>query len=79
MSQERTASEEFEAILERFSGTIRASVLRFGLEAKGVDPEDVLQEIRMKVWKGLIGEKKIRLGKKIPPSCRKWRCHSCRW
>lgn len=60
MSQERTASEEFEAILERFSGTIRASVLRFGLDAKGVDPEDVLQEIRMKVWKGLIGEKKIR-------------------
>jgi RNA polymerase sigma factor (sigma-70 family) len=60
MSQERAPSEEFEAILEKFSGSIKASVLRFGLAERGVDPDDVLQEIRIKVWKGVRSEKKIR-------------------
>jgi RNA polymerase sigma factor (sigma-70 family) len=59
MNPESTASEEFEAILEKFSGSIRASVLRFGLDQRGVDPEDILQEIRIKVWKGVLSEKKI--------------------
>ena len=59
MSSESPSSAEFEAILEKFSGAIRASVLRFGLDRRGLDPEDIIQEIRIKVWKGVVSEKKI--------------------
>jgi RNA polymerase sigma-70 factor (ECF subfamily) len=57
---EKAATVEFEAILARFSSSIKSSVLKFGLDKRGVDPEDVLQEIRMKVWKRTLSEKKIR-------------------
>jgi RNA polymerase sigma factor (sigma-70 family) len=60
MSQERTVSEEFKAILDKFSGSIKASVLRYGLADRGIDPDDVLQEIRIKVWRSVQSEKKIR-------------------
>jgi RNA polymerase sigma factor (sigma-70 family) len=60
MTPEKLATVEFEAIMARFSRSIQSSVLKFGLDRRGVDPEDVLQEIRMKVWKKILSEKKIR-------------------
>jgi RNA polymerase sigma factor (sigma-70 family) len=60
MRPDRGTSEELEAILERFSASIRASIMKFGLEEKGIDPEDVLQDIRLKIIKKIFSAKKIR-------------------
>lgn len=60
MRQDRGTPEELEAILERFSASIRASILKFGLEQKGIDPEDVYQDIRLKIVKKILSAKKIR-------------------
>ena len=59
MSPESPVSDELERILAEFHGSIKSSVLKFGLAERGVDAEDILQEIRVKVWKGLVREKKI--------------------
>jgi RNA polymerase sigma factor (sigma-70 family) len=48
---------DFELALERFSGFIRAHILRFGLDRRGVDPEDVIQDIKLKLWKKYLCEK----------------------
>ncbi len=60
MSRDRERSEEFERLLEEFSYSIRRSLEKFGLERRGIDPEDVLQEIRLRLWKKFASEKKIR-------------------
>jgi RNA polymerase sigma-70 factor (ECF subfamily) len=60
MATEKSATAEFVAILARFSQSIQSSIIKFGLDRRGVDPEDVLQEIRLKVWKKILSEKKIR-------------------
>jgi len=51
--------EEFDLILRRFSNAIRAQVRSQGVERMGIDPEDVIQEIRVRLWKSLAGEKKV--------------------
>ena len=50
-------SRGFEIALERFSGFIRAHILRFGLDRRGIDPEDVIQDIKLKLWKKFGHEK----------------------
>ena len=60
MRPDRGTPEELEAILERFSASIRASIMRFGLEEKGIDPEDILQDIRLKIIKKIFSANKIR-------------------
>lgn len=45
--------------MSEFSSTIRRTLERFGLERRGIDPEDVLQDIRLKLWKSFSSEKKI--------------------
>jgi len=59
MRQDRPVQEDFEVILEKFTGSIRAQVLSRGLERRGIDPEDIIQEIRIRLWKRLGGEKKV--------------------
>ncbi len=51
MSTQSAPAEELKFILERFSGSIRASIAKFGLDQRGIDPEDVVQEVRIKIWK----------------------------
>ena len=46
--------------MEEYSSSIRSSLAKFGLDRRGIDPEDVLQEIRLKLWKRFVSEKKIR-------------------
>ncbi len=55
-----TSPPELEAILDKFSASIRASIFKFRLANKGIDPDDVLQEIRIKIWKKTRDEKKVR-------------------
>jgi RNA polymerase sigma-70 factor, ECF subfamily len=50
---------ELEEILIRFSGFIRAAIRRYHPEKFGIDLEDVLQDVKIKVWKLLHDEKKI--------------------
>jgi len=59
MAKDRTAEEDFKAILGEFSGSIRAQVLSRGMERRGIDPEDIIQEIRIRLWKRLSGEKRV--------------------
>jgi RNA polymerase sigma-70 factor, ECF subfamily len=50
---------EFEDLLDRFSNLIRIHVLKFNLHKYGVDPDDISQEVRIKIWKLLHTEKNI--------------------
>ncbi len=54
---EDDAGRGFEAALERFSVFIRAHIRRFGLDRRGIDPEDVIQDIKLKLWKKYGREK----------------------
>jgi RNA polymerase sigma factor (sigma-70 family) len=59
MKQDKAAEEDFGRILEKFSGSIRAQVLSRGLERRGIDPEDIIQEVRIRLWKRFGNEKKV--------------------
>ena len=61
MKSRKIDSQEFEALLEKFSSSIKASVLRLGLEKRGIDPEDIIQEVKIKIWKKFGHEKNISL------------------
>lgn len=50
---------ELEDILARFSGYIRANIIRFDLPRYGLDFDDILQEVKIKIWKMLHDEKNI--------------------
>ncbi len=58
MRREHDCLADFESILDRFSTSIKGSILKLGLEKKGIDPEDVIQEVRIKIWKKFKSEKK---------------------
>jgi RNA polymerase sigma factor (sigma-70 family) len=58
MTREHSPQAEFESLLIRFSASIKGSILKLGLEKKGIDPEDVIQEVRIKIWKKFKSEKK---------------------
>ena len=51
---------EFEKIITRYSNFIRANVLKFNVQKKGIDPEDIYQEVRIKIWRLICDEKKIK-------------------
>jgi RNA polymerase sigma factor (sigma-70 family) len=48
---------DFETALEGFSAFIRGHIRRFGLDRRGIDPEDVIQDIKLKLWKRFSTEK----------------------
>jgi DNA-directed RNA polymerase specialized sigma24 family protein len=52
--------EELKAILNRFSGLIRVHILKFDPQRFGLDPDDIAQEIRIKIWHLLHHEKNIK-------------------
>ena len=61
MSSDKIGAEDFKVLLDKFSLSIRAGILKFGLEKRGIDPEDVIQEIKIKIWKKFRHEKNISL------------------
>ena len=61
MKSNKIGAEGFEAILEKFTQSIKASILKFGLENRGIDPEDVIQEVKIKIWKKFAYEKDVSL------------------
>ena len=54
------SSENLHLVLNKFSGSIKAIISKFRVEKLGIDPDDVLQEIRIKIWKRITAEKKIK-------------------
>lgn len=59
MKKNKIDAEEFRVLLDEFSKSIRESVARYGLEKRGIDSEDVIQEVKIKIWKKLAREKEI--------------------
>jgi len=53
----RTA--ELEALLGQFNGLMKVQIYKFNPGRFGLDPEDISQEIKIKLWKVLSREKKI--------------------
>jgi RNA polymerase sigma factor (sigma-70 family) len=54
------SSEKLHLILKKFSGSIKANISKFGLEKLGIDPDDILQEVMIKIWKRIAPENKIK-------------------
>lgn len=57
--EKRIKIKEFEDILDRFSRFIVFQIQKFSPQQKGIDPDDVLQDVKIKIWKILNDEKKI--------------------
>jgi len=51
--------KEFDSVLEKYSRFIKAHIQKFNLPKNGIDPDDIFQEVRIKIWKLLNDEKKI--------------------
>ncbi|MFW6160382.1 MAG: RNA polymerase sigma factor [Acidobacteriota bacterium] len=57
----RAAKEkEFEAVFNRFHQFIRMNIHKYDLIKSGIDAEDILQDIKIKLWKIFKNEKKIK-------------------
>lgn len=55
----KARERELEILLAKFSGFVQAQIQKFDIQRLGIDPDDVVQEIRIKIWKLLEGEKNI--------------------
>jgi len=60
MNQGKEISKEFEEVINRFSIFIKILIQRYDLQKKGIDPDDIFQEVKIKIWKVLNDEKKIK-------------------
>ncbi len=59
MSTKVDKLKEFDAVISKFGRSIKINIKKFNLPKDGIDPDDVLQEVRIKIWKLLNDEKKI--------------------
>jgi RNA polymerase sigma-70 factor, ECF subfamily len=51
--------EEFGRILENYAQFLNIHVRKYDLQKYGLDPEDILQDVRIKLWKLINDEKMI--------------------
>jgi RNA polymerase sigma-70 factor (ECF subfamily) len=59
MSSKADKIKEFDIVINKFTRFIKGNIQKFNLPREGIDPDDVFQEIRIKIWKLLSDEKKI--------------------
>lgn len=59
MDWNKRKEQEFELILNKFSRLIKIHVQKFNPQRFGLDPDDITQEIKIKIWKILHNEKEI--------------------
>lgn len=59
MDSGQLKEKEFEDLLSRFADFIRVHIHKFNLYKYGLDPDDVSQEVRLKIWKLFYNEKTI--------------------
>jgi RNA polymerase sigma factor (sigma-70 family) len=55
----KDSEKEFEIFLLRFTGFIKAHIGKYNVQRYGIDPDDIAQEVRIKIWKLLESEKNI--------------------
>jgi len=60
MNSDEEKIKEFEVIISRFSRFVKANIQKFNVQKNGIDPDDILQEVKIKIWKILENEKKIK-------------------
>ena len=60
MDHYQTKVKKFEAILNRFSSFVKAHIMKYDVLKNGIDPDDILQEVKIKIWKILDDEKRIK-------------------
>lgn len=51
--------DRFTVIINRFSSFIKKNIYKFNPQQNGIDPEDIFQEVRIRIWRILKSEKKI--------------------
>ncbi len=56
---ERDRSNEFKRLVEQYSRFIESQILKFNPQKNGIDPDDIFQEVKIKLWNVLVDEKKI--------------------
>lgn len=54
-----STDRDLEALLARFANFIRAQIQKFEVQRFGIDPDDIAQEVRIKIWKLIKSEKNI--------------------
>jgi DNA-directed RNA polymerase specialized sigma24 family protein len=59
MHDQDKKSRECQELLDRFSNFISANIQKFNPLHYGLDPDDIAQDIRFKIWKVLLCEKNI--------------------
>jgi len=55
----KNKGQEFEELFSQFRRFILINIQKFDLPKKGIDPEDILQEVKIKLWKLIENEKNI--------------------
>lgn len=59
VTPETRKQEVYENIIAKFSRLITAQIQKFNIQKFGLDPEDISQEVKLKIWKILQNEKHI--------------------
>ena len=59
MNWDKERIKKFEKLVDRFARLIEFNIQQFDPQKKGIDPDDVSQEVKIKLWKILTDEKKI--------------------
>ena len=59
MGWNKEAGEKFEEIIDKFARFIDANIQKFDPQKNGIDPDDIAQEIKIKLWQILQDEKNI--------------------
>jgi len=60
MDWNKKKEDELRSILDEFSGLIRFHIIKFNPQKFGLDPDDISQEIKIKIWRLLHSEKNIK-------------------
>ena len=53
-------TKEIEEIIEKYSEFIKVNIQKFNPQKAGIDANDIAQEVKLKLWKVLQSEKKIK-------------------
>ena len=59
MKERDLNTEKLTGIIERFSSFIKKNIHKFNPQQNGIDPEDIYQEVKIRLWKILKNEKRI--------------------
>jgi len=59
MDQTRKKEEDFNHILDSYAQFMGIQVQKYNLYRYGLDPEDIMQEVRIRIWKQIRNDKTI--------------------